>query len=85
VCGGDRKHHRRGVRGIRRAYSPDFNPIEEAFSKIKGVVRRAEARTQEALIEALRVVISAVTAQDARGYFEHCGYSPSARSFSPTL
>lgn len=55
-------------------YSPDFNPIEEAFSKIKGALRKAQARTREALIEALGVAISAVTARDARGFFEHSGY-----------
>ena len=55
-------------------YSPDFNPIEEAFSKIKGVLRKAGARTREALIEALGVAISAVTAGDARGFFEHGHY-----------
>jgi transposase len=55
-------------------YSPDFNPIEEAFSKIKGLLRKAQARTREALIEALGVAISAVTARDARGFFEHGGY-----------
>jgi transposase len=56
------------------AYSPDFNPIEEAFSKIKGALRKAQARTREALIEALGVAISAVTGRDARGFFEHGGY-----------
>ncbi len=56
------------------AYSPDYNPIEEAFSKIKGLLRKAQARTREALIEALGEAISAVTAWDARGFFEHCGY-----------
>jgi len=56
------------------AYSPDFNPIEEAFSKIKGTLRKAQARTRQALIEALGVAISAVTARDARGFFEHSGY-----------
>ncbi len=55
-------------------YSPDFNPIEEAFSKIKGALRKAGARTREALIEALGVAIWAVTARDARGFFEHGGY-----------
>ena len=55
-------------------YSPDFNPIEEAFSKIKSLVRKAEARTREALVEAIGRAISAVSAQDARGFFEHCGY-----------
>jgi len=56
------------------AYSPDFNPIEEAFSKIKGTLRKAQARTRAALIEALGVAISAVTGRDARGFFEHSGY-----------
>jgi transposase len=55
-------------------YSPDYTPIEEAFSKIKGILRRAGARTREALIEALGVAISAVSATDARGFFEHTGY-----------
>ena len=55
-------------------YSPDFNPIEEAFSKIKGALRRAGARTREALIEAIGAAISAITARDARGFFEHDGY-----------
>ena len=59
-------------------YSPDFNPIEEAFSKVKGILRRAEARTREALVEALGVAISAVSVQDAQGFFEHCGYGASA-------
>ena len=56
-------------------YSPDFNPIEQAFSKVKGLLRRAEARTREALIEALGRALSAVSAQDAQGFFGHCGYS----------
>jgi len=55
-------------------YSPDFNPIEEAFSKIKGALRKAQARTRQALIEALGVAISAVSARDAGGFFEHGGY-----------
>jgi transposase len=57
-------------------YSPDYNPMEEAFSKIKGLLRKAQARTKEALIEALGAAISAVTAEDAWGLFEHCGYRP---------
>ena len=56
------------------SYSPDYNPIEEAFSKIKGLLRKAQARTREALIEALGVAISAVTVEDAWGFFKHCGY-----------
>ena len=55
-------------------YSPDLNPIEEAFSKMKALLRRAQARTREALIEALGVAISTVSPADALGFFEHCGY-----------
>jgi transposase len=56
-------------------YSPDLNPIEEAFSMIKGTLRKAEARTRDALVEAMGVAISAVSARDASGFFAHCGYS----------
>jgi len=55
-------------------YSPDLNPIEEAFSKIKRLLRKAEARTRQALIEAMGAAISAVTDRDVCGFFEHCGY-----------
>lgn len=55
-------------------YSPDFNPIEQAFSKVKGLLRRAEARARESLIEAMGVALCAVSARDARGFFGHCGY-----------
>jgi hypothetical protein len=58
------------------AYSPDLNPIEEAFSKIKDMLRRAGARTKEALVEVLVEALSAVSSRDARGYFEHAGYRP---------
>jgi transposase len=56
-------------------YSPELNPIEEAFSKIKGIfLRKAEVRTREALVEALGPALSSVTQEDASGFFEHCGY-----------
>ena len=55
-------------------YSPDLNPIEEAFSKVKGMLRRAEARGREALIEAMGAALSAISSRDARGFFEHRGY-----------
>ncbi len=54
--------------------SPDFNPIEGAFSKIKGMLRQAGARTKDALVDVLGEVLSAVSVQDATGYFEHAGY-----------
>jgi transposase len=56
------------------SYSPDLNPIEEAFSKVKELLRRAKARTLEALFEATAQALDAVSASDASGYFEHCGY-----------
>jgi transposase len=56
------------------AYSPDLNPIEEAFSKVKALLRRAAARTHEALVEAIWAALRAITPADARGYFTHCGY-----------
>jgi len=60
-------------------YSPDFNPIEEAFSKIKGLLRKVEARTRETLLEAMRVASSAVSAPDVECFFEHCGYRQPAQ------
>ena len=56
------------------AYSPDFNPIEEAFSKIKAILKKKAARGREALIEAIGRALGAVTRQDAWGWFAHCGY-----------
>ena len=61
-------------------YSPDLNPIEEAFAKIKGVLRKTEARSRKTLIEAIGQAISAVTVQDICGFFEHCGYGVSVQS-----
>ena len=62
------------------SYSPDLNPIEEAFSKIKRLVRKAEARTEEALVEAIGSALSAVSSKDAGSFFEHCGYRMSVQS-----
>ena len=56
------------------AYSPDFSPIEQTFSKIKAILRRIEARTREALIEATGVALDAVSRRDALGWFRHCSY-----------
>jgi transposase len=55
-------------------YSPDLNPIEQAFAKLKALLRKAGARTREALIEAMGRALETVTASDARGFFEHRGY-----------
>ena len=60
------------------AYSPDLSPIEEAFSKIKTVLRRIGARTREALQAALEYALTTVSAADATGWFSHCGYLPAA-------
>jgi transposase len=60
-------------------YSPDFNPIEEAFAKLKTLVRKAGGRTSEALIEAIGRALEAVRAKDARGFFEHRGYRAAAQ------
>ena len=55
-------------------YSPDLNPIEEALSKIKHILRKIGARTKEALIEAMGRALAAVSARDVRGFFVNCGY-----------
>ncbi len=61
-------------------YSPDLNPIEEAFSKVKGLLRKAKARTFQALVEATGWALNAVSEEDSRGFFGHCGYGvPRAR------
>jgi transposase len=61
-------------------YSPDFSPIEEAFSKIKALLRKAQARrTRGALVEAIGRALSAVTPEDAKGFFGHCGYPLAAQ------
>ncbi len=62
-------------------YSPDLNPIEEAFSKIKQLVRKAGARTRDALDEAIGEALCAVTPEDAAGYFAHCGYRAQDQCF----
>jgi transposase len=57
------------------SYSPDLNPIEEAFSKIKSIVRKVGARTREALVEAIGRALAAVTPEDAAGWYAHAGYA----------
>jgi transposase len=58
------------------SYSPDFNPIEEAFSKIKALVRKEGARVREVLVEAIGRALASVTPEDAAGWFAHAGYRP---------
>jgi transposase len=57
------------------AYSPDLNPIEKMWSKIKALLRSAEARTPEELDQAMSLAFSKITPNDARGWFASCGYS----------
>ena len=55
-------------------YSPDFDPIELAWSKFKNHLRRVGARTRHALARAIRTGLATITPSDARGFFHHCGY-----------
>ncbi len=64
------------------AYSPDFSPIEEAFSKLKTLLRRAGARTREGLQEVIAQALTLMTAQDASGWFTHGGYPPMSSELS---
>jgi transposase len=56
------------------SYSPDFNPIEEALSKVKHLLRKIGARTKELLVEAMGCALAAVSTRDVWGFFAHCGY-----------
>ncbi len=55
-------------------YSPDFNPIELAFSKLKTWLRTAQARTRDLLEDAILAAAAWITEQDAKDWFDHCGY-----------
>jgi len=57
------------------AYSPDFNPIENMWSKVKTLVRKAEARTFDAVVAAVGESLAKVTPDDCQGYFKNCGYA----------
>ena len=61
-------------------YSPDFTPIEQAFSKIKAILRRFGARTKETLWEAMRVALEAITSEDVIAWFAHAGYALPAQT-----
>lgn len=61
------------------AYSPDFSPIEWAFSKLKTALRTAMARTRDGLEQAIAAGLDAITADDAHGWFYGCGYVPLIR------
>ena len=62
-------------------YSPDFNPIEEAFSKVKGILPKTAATSREALVKATGMALDAVTTGDRRGLSEYCGYSAPAKLY----
>jgi transposase len=55
-------------------YSPDFNPIERCWTKIKTLLRSLKARTAETLLEAIKTALASITDSDARAWFEYCGY-----------
>ena len=57
------------------AYSPDLNPIEKMWSKIKELLRAAKARTREALEKAIAKALNKISARDAAGWFQSCGYT----------
>jgi transposase len=56
-------------------YSPDFNPIEMAISKVKAVLRKLARRTVEALFDSIGDALASITRDDARNYITHCGYA----------
>ncbi len=62
-------------------YSPDLNPIEEAFSKVKGILRKTRARTKETLVEATGQALDALSRRDIHGFYADCGYRPALQSF----
>lgn len=57
------------------AYSPDLNPIEMMWSKVKTLLRSSEARTHPELLVAIRLSLRAITPDDSINWFAHCGYS----------
>jgi transposase len=57
------------------AYSPDLNPIEQMWSKVKNTLRSLEARTPDLLLVAIGKALAGITAQDALNWFAHCGYN----------
>jgi transposase len=88
-----RQHHSERVRAAIEArgaelwflpaYSPDYNPIEEAFAKVKALLRSAAARDHEALAAAIWAALRAITPADARGFATHCGYPTPSRRTAP--
>lgn len=85
LCDRLRVHRNQAVRQLIEAagcqvrflpsYSPDFSPIEHAFSKLKTALRHANARTRPALEAAIAAGLATISAQDACAWFRHCGYA----------
>ena len=72
----DRLIESAGARVLRLPpYSPDFNPIEMAISKIKALLRKLARRTVDEVIDAIGVAMSSITVQDATNFIRHCGYT----------
>jgi transposase len=73
---GEGPHRAEGMPAVVAApsYSPDMNPIEEAFSKAKNLIRKAKARTLEALFAVTARALEAISEEDARAFFADCGY-----------
>ena len=67
------------------SYSPDFNPIEQAFSKLKGYLREACARSHEMLMEVIGEALRTISASDAESFFDYCGYRTVAISVTAAL
>lgn len=57
-------------------YSPDLNPIEKMWSKVKSILRSMKARTPKALLDAIATALKSVTSRDVKGWFKTCGYEP---------
>jgi transposase len=84
ICDNLGAHHDREAREIIEAcgakleflpaYSPDLNPIEAMWAKVKAFLRQAKARTQKSLLVAIRKALATVSASDAQGFFSHAGY-----------
>jgi len=56
-------------------YSPDFNPIEQAFAKLKAALRKAQARTIEAVVEEVKRTLPSLSSRECSNYFKHAGYA----------
>ena len=75
VAGAFRPIHEKGASVLfLPPYSPDYNPIELAWSKVKAALRKAKAATFDELVDAMRLALDGITTHDIAGWFRHCGY-----------